>query len=89
MAQSITDSVPEKCASTPPVIKKVNVPSWSDEQPSAYFAKYEQVLTANGEPKTKWATFSLSIYPVRYRLANVTPDLMDSYDSAKEIGSNG
>ena len=89
MSQSITDSVSERCVSTPPVIKKLKVPSWSDDQqPSAYLAKYEQVLTANGEPKAKWAHL-LPIY-ISGSLqavfqADITPDLLDSYDSVKEI----
>ena len=90
MAQSITDSVPKRCTSTPPVIKKLKVPpSWSDDhRPSAYLAKYEQFLTAYGEPKTKWAHL-LPIYisgslQAAFQ-ADVTPDLMDSYDSVKEI----
>ena len=89
MSQSITDSVSERCVSTPPVIKKLKVQSWSDnQQPSAYLAKYEQVLTANDEPKAKWAHL-LPIYisgslQAAFQ-ADITPDLLDSYDSVKEI----
>ena len=68
MSQSITDSVSERCVSTPPVIKKLKVPSWSDDQqPSAYLANMSKFLLLTVNPRLNGLTFCLSISPVHYR----------------------
>ena len=69
-----------------PLLTRVDIPKWVEgENPSDYFAKYEQALSHKGVERSKWGSL-LQVYisgSAQASFKQVNPELLKDYDQVK------